>query len=45
VRFASGKCLHYYFYFVDRELGLAYVRVPTWAPFRLQVWFNGHQWL
>lgn len=45
VKFASGKCLHYYFYFVDPELGLAYVRVPTWAPFRLQVWFNGHHWL
>jgi hypothetical protein len=19
--------------------------VPTWAPFRLQVYFNGHSWL
>ena len=45
VKFASGKCLHYYFYFIDPDLGLAYVRVPTWAPFRLQVWFNGHHWL
>lgn len=45
LKFASGKCLHYYFYFLDPELGLAYVRVPTWAPFRLQVWFNGHHWL
>jgi hypothetical protein len=25
--------------------GLCYVRVPTWAPFRLQVYFNGHHWL
>lgn len=40
-----GKCLHYYFYFLDPELGLCYVRVPTWAPFRLQVYFNGHNWL
>jgi hypothetical protein len=31
----SGKCLHYYFYFIDPELGLCYLRVPTWAPFRL----------
>jgi hypothetical protein len=37
-----GKCLHYYFYFLDEELGLGYVRVPTWCPFRLQVYFNGH---
>jgi hypothetical protein len=41
----SGKCLHYYFYFIDEELGLCYVRVPTWCPFRLQVYFNGHHQL
>ena len=41
----SGKCLHYYFYFIDESFGLCYVRVPTWAPFRLQVYFNGHNWL
>ena len=27
------KCLHYYFYWMDRELGLIYVRVPTYCPF------------
>ncbi len=41
----SGKCLHYYFYFVDEKLGLCYLRVPTWAPFRLQFYCNGHSWL
>ena len=41
----TGKCLHYYFYFIDAQFGLRYVRVPTWAPFRLQVYFNGHGWL
>src|SRR6266481_2188434 len=41
----DGKCLHYYFYFVDEELGLCYVRVPTWLPCRLQIYFNGHIWL
>jgi len=41
----QGKCLHYYFYFIDEQLGLCYVRVPTWCPFRLQVYFNGHHWL
>lgn len=40
-----GKCLHYYFYFIDAELGLMYVRVPTWCPFRLQIYCNGHSWL
>lgn len=41
----SGKCLHYYFYFIDRKLGLCYLRVPTWCPFRLQFYCNGHGWL
>src|ERR1039458_5740793 len=41
----DGKCLHYYFYFLDEELGLGYLRVPTWLPCRLQVYFNGHNWL
>ncbi len=42
VKPVGGKCLHYYFYFIDEELGLCYLRVPTWAPFRLQFYFNGH---
>jgi hypothetical protein len=41
----SGKCLHYYFYFIDEEVGLCYLRVPTWCPFRLQFYCNGHSWL
>jgi hypothetical protein len=41
----DGKCLHYYFYFIDEDLGLCYVRVPTWLPCRLQISFNGHNWL
>jgi hypothetical protein len=41
----SGKCLHYYFYFIDEVLGLCYLRVPTWCPFRLQFYCNGHCWL
>jgi len=38
----QSKCLHYYFYFIDPQVGLGYVRVPTWCPFRLQVYINGH---
>ena len=26
-------------------LGLIYLRVPTWSPFRLQFYCNGHSWL
>jgi hypothetical protein len=41
----TGKCLHYYFYFMDEKVGLCYLRVPTWCPFRLQFYCNGHGWL
>jgi len=41
----DGKCLHYYVYFIDPDLGLCYVRVPTWCPFRLQFYCNGHSYL
>jgi hypothetical protein len=41
----QGKCLHYYFYFNDTDIGFGYVRVPTWCPFQLQVYFNGHSLL
>lgn len=42
LRPSPGKCLHYYFYFIDPKYGLCYLRVPTWCPFRLQFYFNGH---
>jgi hypothetical protein len=42
---SEGKCLHYYFYFIDEELGLCHLRVPTWAPFSVQFYFNGHNLL
>jgi hypothetical protein len=45
VKSRQGKCLHYYFYFIDEDLGLCYLRVSTWCPFRLQFYFNGHNWL
>lgn len=45
LRAKETKCGHYYFYFIDEEFGLCYLRVPTWAPFRLQFYCNGHSWL
>ncbi len=45
LRYKEAKCLHYYFYFISEEFGLCYLRVPTWAPFRLQFYCNGHNWL
>jgi len=38
----TGKCLHYYFYWMDAKPGLTYLRVPTHCPFRLQFYCNGH---
>ena len=45
LRGTEAKCIHYYFYFILEDLGLCYLRVPTWAPFRLQFYFNGHHYL
>jgi hypothetical protein len=39
------KCLHLYFYLIDRELGFMHVRLQTWFPFQIQVYLNGHEWL
>ncbi len=45
LKYKESQCIHYYFYFIDEGLGLCYLRVPTWFPFRLQFYFNGHQLL
>ena len=45
LRGTPGRCLHFYFYFMHQRLGLIYVRVQTWLPCRLQVYFNAHNWL
>jgi hypothetical protein len=34
-----------YYYFLDPQLGFIHVRLQTWAPFKLQVYCNGHDWL
>ena len=45
LKMQTGKCSTYYFYLIDPEFGLMYVRVPTWLPCRLQIYFNVHHWL
>ena len=42
---ARRKCLCLYFYFIDREFGFMHVRIPTWFPFTIQIYLNGHDWL
>ena len=42
---ARRKCLCLYFYFIDPQLGFMHVRIPTWFPFSIQIYLNGHEWL
>jgi hypothetical protein len=39
------KCLVHYFYLLDPQFGFMHVRRPTWFPFTMQVYINGHEWL
>jgi len=39
------KCLFFYFYRIDAELGLCHVRVQSWFPFEIQLWCNGREML
>ena len=39
------RCLHFYFYYLDREFGLMHIRLQSWAPFSIQIYVNGREWL
>jgi hypothetical protein len=41
----TGKCLHYYHYYLDRQYGLRYTRLQSWFPFTMHVGLNGRDWL
>jgi hypothetical protein len=45
LRGKPSKCLHYYHYFLDPEVGLTYVRLQTWFPFTVHIGMNGREWL
>jgi hypothetical protein len=38
-------CLFVYFYYMDREFGLTYVRLQTWLPMNIQIGANGREYL
>lgn len=44
-RIETGKCLHYYHYYLDRQYGLRYTRLQSWFPFTMHVGLNGRDWL
>ena len=45
LRSEQRKCLHLYYYYLDREFGLMHVRVATWLPFGIHVCLNGREYL
>jgi len=44
-RSQQRKCLHLYYYYLDREFGLMHVRLATWAPFAIAICLNGREYL
>jgi hypothetical protein len=34
----------YYFYLLDRDFGLCFIKFSSYAPFTVRVWINGHEW-
>jgi len=39
------KCLHLYWYFIHPEFGWMHVRIQTWAPYGIQIYVNGREWM
>src|SRR5688500_16643187 len=39
------RCLHFYWYLIDPEFGWMHVRLQSWAPYSIQVYVNGREWL
>ena len=34
----------YYFYILDEQFGLGFIKICTYAPWPAKVWLNGHEW-
>ena len=39
------QCLHFYFYYLDREFGWMHLRLQSWLPLTMQVCLNGREYL
>ena len=35
---------HYYFYILDENFGLGFIKICSYLPFEVKVCFNGHEW-
>jgi hypothetical protein len=40
----SVQVTHFYFYIMDKDFGLCFIKVCTYLPFEVKVCFNGHEW-
>lgn len=36
---------HYYFYVQDADFGPVFIKVCSYAPYAIKVYFNGHEWV
>jgi hypothetical protein len=45
LRAEPRKCLYFYHYYLDPELGFLHARLQTWFPFTVHVCLNGREWL
>jgi hypothetical protein len=34
----------YYFYILDHDFGLSFIKFSSYVPFGVRVWLNGHEW-
>lgn len=40
----SVQVTHYYFYILDEDFGLVFIKVCSYLPFEVKVCLNGHEW-
>ena len=45
IKNGKRKCLHYYFYYLDKEFGFMHVKIQSWFPFTMQVYVNGREYI
>lgn len=43
MKYMKRKCLHYYFYYLDKVYGFMFVKLQTWFPFTITVYINGRE--
>jgi hypothetical protein len=41
----NRRCLHLYWYLIYLEFGWMHVRIQTWAPYSVQIYLNGREWM